>query len=124
MVGSCVVGGCSNTTSSSSNRRDFLILHKASENPAIRSNWDSRINRPIEHAKSLKRYSVCSDHFADEDYNQSYFMKYKVLGYKKYTKLPILEDAVPNTLILIEQQVNSGCLFTSSWMRNIQVSQS
>ena len=96
MVGSCVVGGCSNTSSSSSNRRNFLILHKAPEGPG-RLKWDSRINQPMEHAKRLKRYSVCSDHFADEDYNHSFFMKYKVLGYKKYMKLPLREDAVPNT---------------------------
>ena len=97
MVNSCVVGGCSNTTSSSSTRRDFLIFHKVPVDSAIRSKWDGRVNRVLNHVRNLKRYSVCSDHFSDDDYEPSYFLKYKVKGFQKFMKLPLRDDAVPNT---------------------------
>ena len=101
MVRSCVVGGCSNSTTTKPTRHVFMKFYKSPDlsanNQNLRKTWDKRINRLPNHVKTRKTYDVCSEHFAPEQFDPSDYR----IALESYNNpkmwVRLKTDAVPNT---------------------------
>ena len=95
----CCVGGCTKSWGrDSSDLRGFLRFHKFPSNKTLCKEWIARIGRQSSDINT-KSMVVCSDHFADNDFQLSDFVRAKVYSRNqlKGVKVRIKRDAVPNT---------------------------
>ena len=92
----CCVGGCTNSQEKKSAYRHFLRFYPFPKKDKARmKQWVARVNRrPCD--LNTNSMLVCSDHFADVDFEPSKFLESR-LCYKKNMKIFLKEDAVPNT---------------------------
>ena len=92
----CCVGGCTNAQGKTSAYRHFLRFYPfPKKDTAQMKKWIARVNRrPCD--LNTSTMMVCSDHFADADFEASKFLESR-LCYKEKMKIVLKKDSVPNT---------------------------
>ena len=95
MVVYCSAFGCSNAVGDSSRFRHFLRFHKVPKDVKQHNVWAERVRRRRAHFTA--KMVICSDHFFDECYETSAFLKSKLMPHEKRLQIPSTPDALPNT---------------------------
>lgn len=91
----CCVGECEKTNHHKSGRRHFLRFHYFPKDEQLQKKWVARINRRPQDINT-KTMRVCSEHFANDDYEFSGYNRSK-LCYSDRMSIPLKSNAIPNT---------------------------
>ena len=95
MVVYCSAAGCSNANGDTSRYRHFLRFHKVPKDVDQRNLWAERVKR--RRTDFSAKMVICSDHFFDECYETSGFLKSKLMPHENRLQIPLKPDALPNT---------------------------
>ena len=99
----CCVGGCTNDLGrQSSSFRHFLRFYNFPKDKVISKKWVARINRRPCDVRT-KTMHVCSDHFCDEDFVLSNFLRSKI-SFSDKMHIPLKQDSIPNAIPNTDRQ--------------------
>ena len=95
MVLYCFAFGCLNANGDSSRYRHFLQFHKMPTDVKQRNLWAERVKRRRSDFRA--KMVICNDHFFDECYETSAFLKSMFIPHEKRRHIPLKPGALPNT---------------------------